>query len=38
MHKKIQKNIFVSQINASEYVALNCLYEEENNCHRQSMC
>ena len=38
MHKAIEKNLFVSQINGSEYIVLNCLYLEENTCHRQSMC
>ena len=38
MQKKIRKVFFVSEIIASENVAINCLYEEENTCHRQSMC
>ena len=38
MHKNIKKFFFISDINASELVALNCLFEEENTCHRQSMC
>ena len=35
---KIQKKFFVSEIIASELVSLNCLYEEEDTCHRQPMC
>ena len=38
MHKTIMKNVFVSEINASEYLTLNCLDYEENTCHRQSVC
>ena len=38
MHKDIEKNIIVSEINPSELVALNCFIQEENTCHRQSMC
>ena len=30
MHKAIEKNLFVSQTNGSEYIVLNCLYLEEN--------
>ena len=33
MQKKIKKNFFFEVI-ASEDVAINCLYEEENTCHR----
>ena len=29
---------FVSELIVSELVALNCLYKEDNTCHRQSMC
>ena len=36
--QKIDKNLFVFEIIASELVALNCLYSEENTCHQQSMC
>ena len=38
MQAKIRKKIFVFKIIASELVALNCLYSEENTCHQQSMC
>ena len=38
MQEKIEKKLLVFEIIASELVALNCLYEEENTCHRQSMC
>ena len=37
MLKKIQKMFFVFEKTASENVAINCLFEEENTCHRQSM-
>ena len=38
MKKKIQKNILVSEIIASEMAAVNCLYYEGNTCHGKSMC
>ena len=38
MQKTIEKNLSISHTNASELVALNCLCEEGNTCHRQSMC
>ena len=38
MKKKIQKKFFVFEIITSEFVALNCLYQEENTCHRHSVC
>ena len=38
MQKEIEKKFFVSEIIVSELVVLNCLYKEENTCHRQSMC
>ena len=38
MKKEIRKPIFVFEIIASEFVALNCLYQEGNTCHRQSVC
>ena len=38
MQRKSQKKTFVSQLIVSELVELNCLYKEENTCHRQSMC
>ena len=38
MQRKYQRNIFVLDIIASELVALSSLYEEENTCHRHSVC
>ena len=38
MKKKAEKNFSVFEIIASEFVASNCLYEEGNTCHRQSVC
>ena len=38
MQGKNEKKSFVSEISVSELVALNCLYKEENTCHRQSVC
>ena len=38
MQQKNDKKIFVSQINASELVSLNCPYEEKYTFHRQPMC
>ena len=38
MKKKIEKKFSVLEIIASEFVALNCLYQEENTCHRHSVC
>ena len=35
--KKIQKMFLVSEIIASENVAVNCLSQEANTCHKQSM-
>ena len=37
MQKKIHKKFLVAEIIASEMAAVNCLYYEENTCHRQSM-
>ena len=34
MRKKMKKIFFVFEILLAEYVALNCLYLEENTCHR----
>ena len=34
---KIQKLFFVSEIIAAENIAINCPYQEENTCYRQSM-
>ena len=38
MQQKIQKKLLIFQIIASELVALNCLFYEENTGHQQSMC
>ena len=38
MQKKIEKRFHSSEIIASEFVALNCLYSEENTFHRHSDC
>ena len=38
MKKKMEKKFFVFEIIASEVVALNCLYQEQNICHRDSVC
>ena len=38
MEKKKKKKLFVFEIIISEIVALNCLYQEENTCHRSSVC
>ena len=38
MKKKFQIKIFVFEIIASEFVALNCLDQEKNTCHRHSLC
>ena len=35
MQKKIQKKLFVFELIASEFVALNCLYQADHPCHRQ---
>ena len=37
MSEEIEKEFFVSEIIASEDVAIDCLYSEENTCHWQSM-
>ena len=37
MQEKIEKKPLVFEIIASELGMLNCLYEEENTCHQQSM-
>ena len=36
--KKIENKFFVFEIIVSELVALNCIYETDNACHRLSMC
>ena len=38
MKKENQKKFFVFEIITSEFVALNCLYQEQNTCHRDSVC
>ena len=38
MKKKIQKKFFGFEKITSESVALNCLYQEQNTCHRDSVC
>ena len=38
MKEKIEKKFFIFEKIASEFVALNCLYPEENTCHRHSVC
>ena len=37
MRKKMEKKFFVFEIITSEFVALNCLNQEENTCHRYSV-
>ena len=37
MKKKIGTKVFVFEKIPSEFVALHCLYQEENTCHRQSV-
>ena len=38
MQQKIGKKFFLFERIASEFVTLNCLYKEENTCHRHSVC
>ena len=38
MKKKIQIKFFVFEMLASEFITLNWLYQEENTCHRHSVC
>ena len=38
MKKKIQKKINGFEIIASEFIALNCVYQEENTCDGPSVC
>ena len=38
MKKEIGEKIFVFQIIGSEFVALNCLYQEGSPCLRQPVC
>ena len=37
MKKKIEKKRFFFEIVTAEFVALSCLYQEENTCHRHSV-
>ena len=37
MQKKDEEKFLVSEILASEMAAVNCLYDERNTCHGQSM-
>ena len=37
MKKKIEKKFFIFEVITSEFVALNCLLEEENICHWHSL-
>ena len=34
----MKRKVFVFEIIASELIALDCLYYEENTCHPQGMC
>ena len=38
MKKKAEKNFSVFEITGSEFFPLNCLYQQENTCHRHSVC
>ena len=38
MKKKIEKKFFLFNIIPSEFVPLNCLYQEEKTCHRHLVC
>ena len=38
MKKKIETKFFVFKIIPSEFVALNCLYQEDNTCNGNSVC
>ena len=38
MKKKIKKTFFGFEKITSEFVALNCLYQERNTYHRHSVC
>ena len=38
MKKKIGKKFLVFEKITCEFVALNCLYQEGNTCHRHSVC
>ena len=38
MKKKFEKKFFVFDIIGSDFIALNCLHQKENTCHRHSVC
>ena len=38
MKKEIEKKFFLFQIIPPDFVALYCLYQEENTCHRHTVC
>ena len=38
MKKKIGKTFFTFEIIPSEFLTLNCLYQEEKTCHNHSVC
>ena len=38
MKKKIEKTLFVFEIIRYQFVALNCLEQEENTCHWHTVC
>ena len=38
MHKTIEKEAFVSNMNHFELLTGNCIYYKEITCHQQSMC
>ena len=38
MHRKLENKSFLFKIIVSKLNDLICLYEEENTCHRKSMC
>ena len=37
MKKKIEAELFAFEIITSEFVPLNCVYQEENTCNRHSV-
>ena len=38
MQKEFEKMFFIYERIASELAVFNCLYSEEDSCHRQSIC
>ena len=38
MKKKIEQKFLLFEIISSDFVALNCLYQEENTWHRYTLC